>query len=72
MNWVWFLLFYYPKQIKTVPNVAFGSKYSQDDNKYIDKLTIDKLQLKFNINTFDNVGSCLNVDITSGITKMFI
>jgi hypothetical protein len=28
--------------------------------------------LKFNIKEWKSVGSCLNVDITSGITKMFI
>jgi hypothetical protein len=58
------------KQI-TVPNVAFGAKYSSGDNEYIDSLTIGKLQLKYTSVGY-GVGSCLDVDIASRITKMFI
>jgi hypothetical protein len=49
---------------------VFGPKYSDDNNEYIDELTIDNLQLKYTPG--DYVGSCLNIDIVSGITKMFI
>jgi hypothetical protein len=51
-------------------NIFFGEKFSSDENKSINLLTIDKLIMKYKDGNY-YVGSVLNVNIVSGIVKLF-
>jgi hypothetical protein len=54
-----------------VTDLVFGSKYSEDDNGYIHRLSINKLNLHWNENQIKSVGAALNVEISSGTYRMF-
>jgi hypothetical protein len=61
--------FIFSKIKKSVPNITFGNKYSNNSNQYIHHLFIDNLTLKYTYIGY-SVGVALNVEISSGITRM--
>jgi hypothetical protein len=64
------ILFIKPSQLVT--NLSFGSKHSSHvDNKYIGDLTVNRLNLQWKRGGYHWVGTTLNVEISSGIYRLF-
>jgi hypothetical protein len=67
-----FIYFIFPLY-KSVTNLAFVSVYSDDNNESICNLTVNKLKLewKWGGGYGKWVGTVLNVEVSSGIYRMF-